>query len=111
MSVRINNTTIFLTRGDTLIIGINLEDADGNEYVPCEQDKIRFALKEKYTDEEPLIIKEIPYDTMTLRLESKDTKKLKMPQDYVYDIQITMSDGTVDTFITKGRLRITEEVD
>lgn len=47
---------------------------------------------------------------MLLVLEPEDTKTLPFGK-YVYDIQITYADGKVDTFITKGRLRLTEEVD
>jgi len=49
---------------------LELTDSDGNEYVPDPGDKIRFALK-KTTDpeEEPLVTKDIPYDTLELRLD------------------------------------------
>ncbi len=54
----------------------------------------------------------IPHDSMNLRLESEETKLLKaggLP--YVYDIEITMADGTVDTFIERAKFVVTEEVD
>ena len=109
MSVKITNSTITMTRGDTLKLKINILDADGNEYVPAEGDIIRFAAKQSYSDDEPLILKEIPYDTCILHLEPSDTKELTQPSKLVYDIQITMTDGTVDTFIS-GTLSIIEEV-
>ena len=111
MSIRIKDTTIIMTRGDTLRTKVSIFDSSGNPYIPSKEDKIRFALKEKYSDEHPLIIKEIPSDTCELYLNPEDTKNLKQPCDYVYDIQITLSDGTVDTFIPKARLKITEEGD
>ena len=114
MSVQIKKNNIIMTRGDTLRLKIEIYGSDekGNliKYIPIEEDKIRFALKEKYSDEYPLILKEIPWDTMILHLLPEDTKKLKQPAEYVYDIQITLSDGTVNTFIDKARLRLTEEV-
>ena len=58
-----------------------------------------------------LILKDIPWDTLELRLDTEDTKHLEQPGDYVYDIQITLNDGTVDTFIERAKLKITEEVD
>lgn len=111
MSIKINGTTITMTRGDTLRTKLSIFDSAGNPYVPCEDDHIRFALKQDYADETPLILKEIPWDTLMLVLASDDTKILDQPGSYVYDIQITMSDGTVDTFITKAKLKLTEEVD
>ena len=67
---------IILTRGDTLILDIDIYDAEGNVYEPEPTDVLRFALKESYSDEEPLILKDIPIDTRQLRLESEDTKHL-----------------------------------
>jgi hypothetical protein len=49
---------------------------------------------------------------MGLRLESEETKLLRAGgEPYVYDIEITMEDGTVDTFIDRGKFIVTEEVD
>lgn len=108
MACTIKNNVIKLTRGDSMSTKVTITDADGNEYVPIEDDTIRFALKRE-NDKKVLIQKEIPYDTLILRLESEDTKKLE-PGDYRYDVQITLSDGTVDTFITWSKFIVTEEV-
>jgi len=93
-----------------LVLGTTGESAalsDGER-----RDVIRFALKQKYRDREPLLRKEIPHDSMGLRLESEETKLLRAGGvPYVYDIEITMEDGTVDTFIDRGKLIVTEEVD
>ena len=109
MSVRVKNNTIVLTRGDTLITTLNITDADGNEYIPDPSDKIRFALKEDFDDDLPILYKEISTDTMELRLDSSDTKKLKQSATYVYDIEITYGDGIVNTIIT-GKLKTKSEV-
>ena len=109
--VKIDGTTIIMTRGDTLKTTIIIYDSEGNIYTPVKEDKIRFALKRNYKEETPLIFKEIPYDTLELKLDPEETKSLKQPSSYVYDIQITMNDGTVDTFINKAELKLTEEVD
>ena len=108
--VKITGNTIKITRGDTLETTISIMTRGGDAYVPSEGDKIRFALKRTYADICPLIIKEIPTNTMVLRIESAETKKLKAGNvPYVYDIEITMANGTVDTFIN-GELFVTEEV-
>ena len=111
MSQKIKGTTIIMTRGDTLRCKINITTQDGSAYIPVDGDVIRFAAKKKYSDEAPAIIKDIPWDTLELRLDPEDTKHLEQPGDYVYDIQITLNDGTVDTFIERAKLKITEEVD
>lgn len=114
MAKRNDVNAITITRGDTLIRSVSIKDGEGNTYVPRPTDRIRFALKETYEDLEPILVKEIPTSTMVLRLESSDTKILKQPFKYVFDIQITIDDGTeegyVCTFIS-STFTTTEEVD
>lgn len=114
-----DNNEITLTRGDTLKCTIVLtDDESGEAYVPVEGDSIRFALKRdkmnskktNYSDEEPLIRKNIPIDSLFLQLDPEDTKNLPFGT-YVYDIEITFTDGTVDTFITTKKFTLTPEVD
>lgn len=112
MSYRIDGTTIYLTRGDTFEACVEaiLPESDAGPYIPVEGDKIRFAMKADYEDPEPLLVRDIPIDTMLLVLDPDDTKKLPFGK-YVYDIQLTYANGKTDTFITKAKLRLTEEVD
>ena len=110
MSYNVQGTTITLTRGDTFMALISITQSDGNPYIPHEGDLIQFAMKRGYEDEEPLLVKDIPIDTMKLILDSADTKMLPFGK-YVYDIQLTKATGEVDTFITKGTMKLTEEVD
>ncbi len=110
--VNINGSTITITRGDTLDALVEILLPDGGRYAVQEGDVVRFAVKQRYTDRKPLFVKEIPSGTMNLRLEAEETKLLKAGgAPYVYDIQITMEDGTVDTFIDRAKLVVTEEVD
>ena len=110
--VNINGSTITITRGDTLDALVEILLPDGSRYAVQDGDVVRFAVKQRYTDREPLLVKEIPHGTMNLRLEAEETKQLKAGgAPYVYDIQITMEDGMVDTFIDRAKLVVTEEVD
>ena len=109
MSYSVQGTTITLTRGDTFMALISITQSDGNPYIPHEGDLIQFAMKRGYEDEEPLLVKDIPIDTMKLILDPADTKPLSFGK-YVYDIELTKSTGEVDTFITKGTMKLTEEV-
>lgn len=112
MSSRVEGKTIYLTRGDTFRKPVEalLPDSETELYSPVEGDLIRFAMKRAYDDPVPLLVKEIPAETMVLTLDPEDTKELPFGK-YFFDIQITYANGDVDTFITKGRLRLTEEVD
>ena len=114
--VRPDKNLIVMTRGDTLILDIKIVDTDGNDYVPAPTDQLRFALKENYSDEEPLLLKEIPIDTCQLRIDSQETKEFMQPGDFVYDVQLTYGDGIVSTIIPNSnaktaKLKIVEEVD
>lgn len=115
--IKVKGTTITMTRGDTLVLTLTLTK-DGEAYVPEAGDAIRFAVKHtamndersEYTDQNPLLEKSIPTDTLTLRLDPADTKALGFGT-YVYDIQLTHADGAVDTFIAEATLKLTPEVD
>ena len=122
MGYKVIGTTVYLTRGDTLRLKVNImqEQPDGTkeEYIPQEGDAVRFAVKKdiykgvKYTeleDVDPLIIKSIPIDTLILELEPGDTKGLPFGM-YLYDVELTMADGTVDTFITDAKFWLKVEV-
>lgn len=102
----LQKNTIHLTRGDTFQSQVTIKQ-NGEEYIPEQGDTIRFAAKRnelnhngtQYLDKEPLIVKEIPIDTMILRLDPEDTAGLDFDV-YAYDIEITMANGRVDTFIS-----------
>lgn len=112
--VEIQDNVIVATQGDTVITPIELYLRVGRElekYVPSDGDQIRFAIKSSYKDPEPIFVKTIPNDTMILRLESEDTKLLPArKKPYVYDIEITLEDGTVCTFIDRASYISTDEV-
>lgn len=110
MSCTVKGTTISLTRGDTCIVQIVVKDDKDADYVPTAGDNIRFACKKTYNDDEVLIMKDIPTDTLILKIDPEDTKDLVFG-DYVYDIQLTKANGDVDTFITTSKLILTQEVD
>lgn len=106
----ISGTDITLTRGDSLLLQIDIT-RDSEPYTPAEGDSIRFAMKQKYKDPDSAvkIVKTIPTDTLILEIEPEDTKDLLMGKTYVYDIQLTDANGRVDTFIN-GNFTIDNEV-
>lgn len=111
MSFSVNGNRITLTKGDTFKATISIFNPDGTVYTPQEGDSVRFALKEEIDDTvSPIILREIPIDTMLLVINPEDTKDLEYG-NYVYDIQLTKANGDVDTFITASKLKLTYEVD
>jgi len=114
--IEVTGTTIKMTRGDTLWVQVGIEQ-DGEPYIPKDGDVVRFYLKHEplngkrtaYKDPEPLITKNVPITTMVLSLEPEDTKPLDFG-NYKYDLEITLSDGRVDTFINNADLTLLPEV-
>lgn len=112
---QIEGTTIRLTRGDSLAIQLQLMQGD-EEYTPQEGDSIKFGLKSKlnaaktaFIEQTPLVEKTIPIDDMMLRLSPEDTKSLPFG-NYSYDIEVTLSDGRVDTVISNAYFILKPEV-
>lgn len=122
MASKIEDTKIFLTRGDTFKTTVSMgykneETGEFTPYVPQEGDVVRFAMKgakmtpgnQDYVEKTPLILKVIPNDTLLLVLEPSDTKELKFG-NYKYDIEITFANGEVCTFIDDADFILTREV-
>lgn len=118
----ITNNIITHTRGDTLRAKVDLfhDKEKTKPYIIEDGDSVRFALKKprqikvdkgytEYEDVEPLVLKDVPVDTLILHLEPIDTKHLSFGK-YEYDIQIVHSDGTTDTFIPPTLFNLTKEV-
>ena len=99
---------ITLTRADTLFIEFPLFDDDDEPYTPVEGDSLRFAMKKKYKDEEPLILIDIPTNTCLLEIRPEHTKPLPFG-DYYYDVEFTDSMDHVST-ILKGTFTVDKEV-
>ena len=112
---KVEGTTITMTRGDTLLVQVGIT-RDGTAYTPEAGDSVRFAVKSElnrdgtdFKEATPLVLKNIPIETMILQLDPDDTKGLAF-RSYKYDIEITFADGKVDTFICDADFVITPEV-
>lgn len=116
MAYSVQGNVITLTRGDTLDLTVEIFNGE-SPYTPASGDSIRFALKHDrrnvagtdYEDTQPIITKTIDTSDMILHLDPTDTKSLGFGS-YVYDIELTKADGTVDTFITANKFVIAPEV-
>ncbi len=104
----LSGNNIRLTRGDSLYLDITLTK-DGEAYIPDPGDVIRFAMKKDYRSPNPVLVKNIPIETLQLVILPSDTKDLMMGTDYVYDIELTTASGDVDTFLS-GKFSIGNEV-
>ena len=101
----IEGTTIYLTRGDSAEFNINIIGADGNSYELQEGDLVELTVKEDVYSSEVLIHK----IGTNVVIEPSDTSEMGYGT-YVYDVQVTLSDGTVDTIIPPSEFRVLSEV-
>lgn len=102
---------IRMTRGDTFIRTFSFKK-NGQPFTPNPNDKIRFAMSKGFLGQSSyslILVKEIPIDTLVWRLDPKDTKNLPYGK-YNYDVEITYVDGSVETFLNKKTIELTEEV-
>lgn len=108
--LKVSGNKIELTRGDTMILEVNLKDESGADYTPEESDKVYFRLKRNATAKDMLLEKEIPIDTMVLRLDVQDTSDLKFGT-YVYEIELVTSNDYHFTAIANEEFVISEELE
>ncbi len=98
---------ISITRGDTLNLEIKLTDQNGDDYVLQEGDELVFTLKKDVYTQEILLQKNISGNRLTITHIETQTMKYGT---YVYDVQLTQSNGDVTTVIKPSKFIITEEV-
>lgn len=96
---------INITRGDTLHLHVDLADANGSEWAMADGDAIAWTVKRTTTDTEALISKA----GQDVTIEPADTASLEYGR-YVYDVQLTTSEGEVYTVVKPSAFNVTEEV-
>ena len=101
-----NKIDIEIIKGNTFREQIRIINDARLGYVPSAGDEVLFQVFNKYSDDEPLFEKRIPYDTLVLDISAKETDRMKI-NNYVYRIRLIKQDFTVDDvifgkFIVKG---------
>ena len=112
----VNDNEIRLTRGDSFESEIEIYN-EGNPWTPASGDTVKFYVKHAamnvsktaYKDEELVIEKTVPNATLTLKLDPPDTEELDFGR-YVYDVEVTLANGTVDTILNNKNFIILPEV-
>lgn len=103
------NGYISLTRGDTARLTVSVtDDVSGEPYELQNGDTLTLSVKKSIKDVDPVLSKTIE-NTDTFHIEPKDTAGLSFGK-YMYDVQLTMSDGDVYTIIPPSTFEILTEV-
>lgn len=105
----LEDNTIRLTRGDTARFTIDINDTSSESYYQLiENDILELTIKASVKDNVPLISKKI-VGSNEFHIEPSDTKNLSF-RKYIYDVQLTTSDGDVYTIIEPSTFEIMKEV-
>ena len=102
-----DNGTIYLTRGDSAYLAVNIKHK-GKDYIAQDGDVLTFSVK-KDVDDEEYVIKKTFYAGNAIVINPEDTKHRPFGK-YVYDVQMTTSRGEVFTVVEPTLFYIKEEV-
>ena len=94
----VQNEKIYLTRGDTAYLEIELITQMGESYTPVYGDKLFFRLKKSANKGSLLLEKEININTLTLELSPEDTANLEFGS-YCYEVELVTALGQHFTVI------------
>lgn len=100
---------IYLSRGDSCTIGIDIIDDEGEPYTPQAGEQIIFSLK-KSTDQCKIIFQKIftNDDGFVISLDESDTIDITFGY-YIYDVVLAAEDG-IYTIIEPTAFNLTEVV-
>ena len=100
---------IKLTRGDTARFSVGiLNEISDSAYSISDNDQLTLTVKKKVKDEDSLIQKTITGATL-FHIKPEDTSSLSFGK-YVYDVQLTTSDGDVYTIVGPTTFELLAEV-
>ena len=103
---KISGNTIQITRGDTGIFTLAIKS--GGQSYDYSNDQVLFTVKRNTNTPEIIFQKEIEYG-QTVVIQPEDTENLPYGT-YTYDVQVTTSQGIVNTVITPNPFIVAPEV-
>lgn len=91
----VNGNEIRVSRGNTAILNVSIENPDGSAYEPLDGDNILFSLKKRITDTEFLLQKPVTNGQLVF-----DDEELNLhPGKYIYDLKAYLADGREQTIV------------
>ena len=104
--VNITDKNIFMTKGDTVKLSLDIRDKDNNVYNMQSGDVIKMAVRKPKQCNDEFSIESESKDIV---INTEHTKDMK-PGIYEYDIQITFANGEVNTIVPLHKFVIQKEV-
>lgn len=105
-----SNNSIYITRGDSAVIALNVTDSEGAAY-DFSNDTVKFTVKKNCQDRNA-VIEKVFDENGQIALEPADTEGLTFG-DYWYDVQLTHTENdsvSVDTIIVPTTFTVGAEV-
>ena len=102
----LNNNYMLVVKGDTAMFDITLDN-----YTFTEGDRVYFTVKKRIKDSQHVIQKVVDVfeeNIAKVYLTTEDTNV--EPGIYVYDIQVSLTNGIVDTIVLPSKFEILEGV-
>ncbi len=106
--LKINGSDIYITRGDTAEIDVEISRSDGTAYTLASTDKLTLTVKKSISAEKEVISKTLT-GSSRIKIAPTDTSGLAFGE-YVYDIQLNTADGGIYTIVEPSKLIIATEV-
>ena len=104
--LKLGRNKIYLTRGDSAVLKVEILDINGDVYTPLETDEVYMTLRKTPRGDE--IFRHTIQDGL-LVIDPEDTAGLPYG-NYVYDCELRTATGFVQTFIPASLFRVMEEV-
>ena len=103
---------LYLTRGDSAYIDLDISDNEGNPILPRAEDIIKCQVRDSEDDTATLIFEgqiEVSNEGKYMwHIYPEDTNTLELTE-YVYDIELELSEGDVFTFIPLSKFVLLPE--
>ena len=102
----LNSNHMRIVQGDTAIFDLNISD-----YNFVEGDVVYFTVKKSIKDKEytlQKVVTEFNKNTAKFKLSKEDTNI--RAGNYIYDIQVSLQDGRVDTIVLPSKFEVIEGV-
>lgn len=109
--LKISDTKIYLTRGDSAYITLKIVDQEGDRYELQEGDVVRCQVRDKANDGQLLFEGQIDIvrNDLIWHIRPEDTAGAEV-KSYVWDAQIQLSNGDIFTFIAPSVFKLMDEV-
>ena len=108
---KIIGSNVYITRGDSAYITVNIADNDGNKFALDTGHIVRGQVRREPNNGDLVVDADIDYsnpDKIIWHIKPENTKGIEV-KEYYYDLEVDTAEGDVYTFVS-GKFVVTDEV-